>query len=322
MAANNHPGARALLEKFHAGTCTPEELAILESWYEELGEDLGQVLSPEQTAQYQQQFLANFRQQIARKKTIRLHNRHFRWIAAASLLLLAGITYFWIRPDGTSVKELAESKALHIKNGTAGVKQVLLQDSSLVWLNSGASLSWEEGDNGRLRQVSLSGEGYFDVHRDDQRPFIITTRDLTIQVLGTVFNVEAYPGEQSTRVSLVQGSVRVNAVGDKTIQTLLKPGDIASFAEGNKEIIVGRSFADMPGNWKDGGFSVTDISLRDAVLRLCERNGYSLQWENDKDVHKKISVAFTKEDFEQVLGNICYMSHKKYKITGRQVTIY
>jgi ferric-dicitrate binding protein FerR (iron transport regulator) len=311
-----------LLEKFHAGKCTPEEIALLESWYEQVGEENPLQLSAEKTAQYRQQFLTIFRSRLPRQKTTLRYNRPLRWVAAASILLLAGLGYLWIQPGNHPAKQLAENKTFYIANETDHVKKVLLTDSSTVWLNVHATLSWTADFNERNRRVIFTGEGYFDVHHDATRPFIIDTRDLHIQVLGTTFNVEAYSREKTTRVSLVQGSVKVNVVQDSSIQTLLKPGYAASFSEYAATITVNEMETESIAAWKDGGFVVKDITLRDAVLRLCERNGYSVHWAATKDIGKTVSIAFTKESFEQSLGNLCYMSHKRYKIKDKQVTIY
>lgn len=322
MTSYNHSRAKALLEKFHAGKCTPEELALLESWYEQLGEEKPVQLSAEKTEQYRQQFLTTFRNRTSKQKTFWLYSHPFKWVAAASILLLMGLGYLWMQNAGQPVKQIAANKTFHITNETGHVKKVMLTDSSLVWLNAGASLDWIDDFNEDKRRVTFTGEGYFDVHHDAGRPFIIHTRDLNIQVLGTTFNVEAYPSETTTRVSLAKGSVKVNAVGDSSIQTLLRPGYAASFSGEMNDIAVNETETGQIAAWKDGGFVVKDISLRDAVQRLCERNGYSVNWTTIKDISKTISVAFLKENFEQSLSNLCYMSHKQYRIKDKQVTIY
>lgn len=322
MTSHNHSQAKALLEKFHAGKCTPEELALLENWYEQLGKEKPVRLSAGKTEQYRQQFLTTFRNKVSKQKTFWLHSRPFKWAAAASIVLLAGLSYLWMRTANQPTKQVAANKTFHITNETGHVKRVMLTDSSLVWLNAGASLDWTDDFNQNKRRVTFTGEGYFDVHHDADRPFIIHTRDLHIRVLGTTFNVEAYPAENITRVSLAKGSVKMNAVGDSSIQTLLRPGYAANFSKEANAITINETEASQIAAWKEGGFVVKDISLRNAVQRLCERNGYSVNWATAKDINKTISVAFLKESFEQSLANLCYMSHKQYRIKDKQVTIY
>ena len=322
MAHDNPSGAKALLEKFQAGKCTPEELAILEQWYATLDEDNPIQLSAQQTLQYRQAFLYTFRNRLRQQTpppyVIRRWAHPIRWVAAACLLLLAGIGYKWLL--NKSAQPTTASNVHLVANTTAHVKKIVLADSSVVWLNAHASLSWTD-DEAQQRRVALNGEGYFEVRTNAQHPFIIDTRDLQISVLGTAFNVEAYATEKMTRVALVNGSVQLRTVADSSSHLLLKPGQMATLAANEPLTVTATDAAAMAG-WTNGGFVVNNISVKDAIARLCERNACSLQWENTKSIHKLISVSFMHETFEQSLNNICYLSNKQYKIQGNHVTIY
>ena len=327
MGTSNHPDANALLAKFHRGECTPADLALLEEWYQTLDQNQSETDSPAlrlsqaETDRRLQQFLTGFRKRQHTAKIYRMDSPRVRW-AAACLILLAGLSYIGVRYFAGSSRQLAANQLFHIENNTGKIKRILLSDSSEVWLNAHASLSWKNDFNGTERNISLSGEGFFDVHRDGQRPFIIHTRDLAIRVLGTAFNVEAYPGEKMTRVSLVQGLVQVNAVKDTTTHTLLRPGYAAVYSNDAPRIDVSETAVDMVAAWKKGGFTVKDLSFKDAVTRWCDNNEYQVKWKTTGGIHKIVSASFEKGNFEQVLSALCYMSHKKYAVSGKQITIY
>jgi ferric-dicitrate binding protein FerR (iron transport regulator) len=206
-----------------------------------------------------------------------------------------------------------------VVNTTAHVKKIVLADSSVVWLNAHASLSWK--DEAYERRVTLNGEGYFEVRINAQQPFIVDTRDMQIRVLGTAFNVEAYQAEKMTRVALVNGSVQLRAQADSNRQTLLQPGQTATLANADTFAITAANAAAIS-SWTNGGFVVNNISVKDAVARLCERNACTLQWKNTKDIYKTVSVSFMGESFEQSLGNLCYLIHKQYKLKGNRAIIY
>jgi ferric-dicitrate binding protein FerR (iron transport regulator) len=315
MALDN-PRAKALLEKLHAGKCTPEELAILDQWYATLEEDNPIQLSAQQASQYREQFLHTFRNNRQQQRTRQI-SKSPRWLVAACLLLLAGLGYRWLL---SQQKQAPATANVHkVNNNTAHVKKIVLADSSVVWLNAHASLSWKEEDH--QRRVTLNGEGYFEVRSNAQQPFIIDTRDLQIRVLGTTFNVEAYQAEKMTRVALVNGSVQLRAIADSNRQTLLQPGQLAVL-NGSDSFTIRSATTAAISSWTNGGFVVNNIPVKDAVARLCERNAYTLQWKNTKDIYKTVSVSFMGETFEQSLGNLCYLIHKQYKLKGNQVTIY
>jgi transmembrane sensor len=320
MAPKKYPRAHALLEKFYAGKCTPEELAILDSWYDGLTNDADMPAADANL--YQQQFLENFRSSLPAAKIAWWERPVIKWTAAAaSVVLLAGAGYWWIHQ--------AEQKTIHpdakfflVTNETSNVKLVVLPDSSRIWLNAAATVRWKEDFNQQTRSVQLTGEGFFDVHGQTGKPFVIRTRDLTIQVLGTEFNVEAYPAEGITRVSLVQGKVKVRAGNDNKTSTILKPGYAAVYDNGEKDLDISATEAGKVAVWREGAFSATDLPLRDAVMRLCTRYGYSVRWKNEQGADKSISVMFKKESFTKMLDNLCYISRKRYQISERQVTIY
>ncbi|HEY9259527.1 FecR family protein [Chitinophaga sp.] len=318
MAPKKYPRAHALLEKFYAGKCTPEELAILDSWYD--GLDNIADISAVDTAHYQQQFLANFRNSLPEAKIVRWKQTAIKWTAAAaSVILLAGAGYWWLHTAQQKTMHPGDIKSFLVTNETSNAKLVVLPDSSHIWLNAAASLRWKEDFNQKVRSVQLTGEGFFDVQGQTGKPFIIRTRDLTIQVLGTKFNVEAYPAEGVTRVSLQQGKVKVGAGKDSTI---LKPGYAAVYNNEDKGLAVAAADASKMAVWRDGVFIATDLPLRDAVTRLCTRYGYNVHWENAQGADKIISVMFIKETFVKTLDNLCYISRKHYRIAEKQVTIY
>jgi transmembrane sensor len=318
MAPKKYPRAHALLEKFHAGKCTPEELAILDSWYDGLS-NIADIPATD-ASHYQQQFLANFRSQLPGTKIVWWKQAAIKWTAAAaSIILLAGAGYWWLHAAQQKTIRPGDIKSFLVTNETSHVKLVVLPDSSHIWLNAAASLRWKEDFNQKVRSVQLTGEGFFDVHGQTGKPFTIRTRDLTIQVLGTQFNVEAYPAEGVTRVSLLQGKVKVNAGKDNTI---LKPGYAAVYNNEDKGLAVAEADASKMAVWREGIFIATDLPLRDAVMRLCTRYGYNVRWENAQGADKNISVMFKSEAFLKMLDNLCYISRKHYRIAEKQVTIY
>ena len=108
-------------------------------------------------------------------------------------------------------KEMAipsESSVNTISTELGGFYSATLPDGSEVWINSKSTLSFSDDFGKSERRVSLSGEAYFTVVRDENKPFIVSVNNRDVRVLGTEFNVKAYKGEDLQKISLVKGSVK------------------------------------------------------------------------------------------------------------------
>jgi ferric-dicitrate binding protein FerR (iron transport regulator) len=110
---------------------------------------------------------------------------------------------------------------------------ITLPDGTQVWLNSGSKIKFGALFNKSDRNVIIEGEAYFDVIKNKKMPFLVITPDVTIRVLGTAFNVKAYPDEGSIETTLVRGSLIVEQKTDasKTSQTILAPNQRATFVK-------------------------------------------------------------------------------------------
>jgi ferric-dicitrate binding protein FerR (iron transport regulator) len=150
-------------------------------------------------------------------------NRKIFFAAGTAVLLLAA--FFLWRPGPTPVRNMTvASKATTYETGAGQRQKILLPDGTTVWLNADSRLSCDSGFRGEDRRVvALSGEAYFDVAHDAARPFIIHARELDIRVLGTVFNVKAYPGDHTAEAALIRGSIQVSLHQHPSRKLILRP---------------------------------------------------------------------------------------------------
>ncbi len=162
-----------------------------------------------------------------------------------------------------------------------GQYQVTLPDGTKVWLNAASSVTYPAAFVGKERKVKVTGEVYFDVAKNKQKPFIVDVDGKAgIEVLGTSFNINSYKDEEDIKTTLLEGSVKVS---NSNKQAILKPGEQASI--GNTAGIIVKSDADLTQilAWKNGIFDFTGADLK-AVMRQLER------WYDIK-VHYKGSVS-------------------------------
>ncbi|GET22725.1 FecR family protein [Prolixibacter denitrificans] len=150
--------------------------------------------------------------------------------------------------------------------------EMLLSDGTKIYLNAGSRLIYPDVFEGKHREVFLVGEAYFEVHKDPKHPFIVQTTDINVEVLGTHFNVSAYPSDNVYETTLAEGKVRIrqNNAGlfDKSID--LVPNQMAAYNRDNKETKVRHVDVENYILWKDGmlKFASSDFNR---VTRKLER---------------------------------------------------
>lgn len=144
------------------------------------------------------------------------------------------------------------------------VIDMTLSDGSHVWLNAASSLRYPVAFVGNTRKVEITGEAYFEVAHDTKRPFIVSKADVSVQVLGTHFNINAFDEEGSIKTTLLQGSIRVSAAG-KT--QLVQPGQQAQVT-GNTIKLVSNVDIDAVMAWKNGFFSFEDADIKQIMEQL------------------------------------------------------
>jgi ferric-dicitrate binding protein FerR (iron transport regulator) len=162
-------------------------------------------LAEESNVNVPQEIVEEYEEESSSSKTKIIY-----WFAsiAACLLLVIGGWYM-----AASNNKLANNNGSVAKNEVFTKKgsksKIILPDGSLVWLNADSKISYSGDFQGATREMQLTGEAYFDVKKDKNRPFIIHTNSIDVRVLGTAFNVRSYPSEKTTETSLIRGSVEV-----------------------------------------------------------------------------------------------------------------
>ena len=168
---------------------------------------------------------------------------------------------------------------------------VVLGDGTKVWINSDSRLEFPNRFSGKIREVDLKGEAYFEVMPDPEKPFYVRVGESRVRVLGTAFNVMAYQEERQTEVALLQGKVSVN-VADKTY--MLVPGEIVTLDRESGQAIVRKGDVEAMVDWKAGRFNFEDMPLEKLTQRLARWYGVSFVFEDDMVKELRFSGAVTK----------------------------
>ena len=186
------------------------------------------------------------------------------WQQVAAILLLPLLilsAYLYFKPASQITETYQE---LFTPYGTWSV--VNLPDGSKVWLNAGSSLKYPTQFNDKQRVVSMQGEAYFEVESDKEHPFIVKTKQLTVEATGTAFNVNAYAPDHVAAVTLVKGKVAVTLDQKKTIS--LSPGEKIDYNLATSLYNVNKTNTYKWCSWKDGILIFRDDPLEYVFKRL------------------------------------------------------
>ena len=185
--------------------------------------------------------------------------------------------------------------------------KVLLNDGTLVYLNAGSRLIYPAKFSGRNREVYLSGEGFFEVSKNAEVPFIVRTDNIDIKVLGTKFNVSAYADERYISTVLVEGKVNVLQKEKLFVnaRVSLDPGQGCFYSIKDKRSVVRDVDVADYVSWKDGMYKFRNTPLRDVAGRIGRHYNQPVQIQGDELANTTFSGKFMlTEDLDEVLRNL------------------
>lgn len=220
------------------------------------------------------------------------------------VVALLGLGTWWFVSSGrqSSTKELVvASTSLQTYVTQASEKRKMsLPDGSVVWLNAGSRLQYDPAGlyNG-TRQVFLEGEAYFDIAHDASRPFRVRSGAMEIKVLGTAFNVKAYPEDSNIETSLIRGAVEVRLDG--------RPDDVYKLRPHEKLVVSRESQASVTLREENAGVAVSKpagplVSLKRVVVADSGRLVEEVAWMQDKLVFRSEGFASLARMLERKYG--------------------
>lgn len=198
-----------------------------------------------------------------------------------------------------------------------GQYQIMLPDGTKVWLNAASSIHFPTSFAQQQRLVSITGEVYFEVARDSQRPFIVSSGNTTVQVLGTHFNIMGYDNEDVLKATLVEGSIKISTE-NKTV--LLHPGEQIQVGK-EKFKHVKNADVDAELAWKNGLFYFKDAGIQTIMKQVERWYDITVKFEGDlpeKQFNGKIPRNVTLAELMEILS--FYDDMQSY-IDGTTITI-
>ena len=224
----------------------------------------------------------------------------------------SGVTY----ASGVESESVVYNK-LEIPRG--GEFCLTLSDGTRVWLNSETSIQYPVAFGAKERRVFVQGEAYFEVAKDAKKPFTVHFMSSSVTVLGTSFNIRAYPEEKRSQTTLAEGSVRIYSPGSSM---LLKPGEQAEVSALSGEMVKQEVEVKNFTSWKDGRFVFEQQPLED-IMRTLER-WYDIRVIFKDEGAKRISLSGNMKrygDFSQVMKMLQMTGDVRFELHGNDVYI-
>jgi transmembrane sensor len=229
--------------------------------------------------------------------------------ACISTILLAIAGYYWVVPTSLAVPVSQTTQT------TEGFRFIKLPDGSTVLLHEDSKLTYATGFTANSREVSLSGEAYFDIKHDPARPFIVHTGAIKTTVLGTAFQIKAYPRDKNVTVTVTRGKVSVG--NHEKIFRVVTPDHQLIINTEEDEIDHQPVNSRNALAWTDRDIFFDDVTLEDAARLLSERFQVTIQFQNSKLKLCSFTATFPKgEDLDQILTVISEFNNASYRKTA------
>jgi transmembrane sensor len=266
--------------------------------------------------------------------------KSYTWIKiAAAVFLLFGACLFYL---GKGKKQNVQQNLItHFSTKGGERKKITLTDGSVVLLNAKSTLVLNTDFNDKNREVHLVGEAFFDIAHNKNKPFKVHTADFDINVLGTIFNVKAYPEEATSEAVLIKGIIVMEGTGNKGNSITLKPSQKVIFYKKLDAPVSGKLLKPQVQHpeitinhyTKVNDTTIVEMAWTQNRLEILDQSFGELQsvlerWYNvkiefkDRDIEKyHFTATFSNENIVQVLNALQKAEHFKYEIKGDQITI-
>jgi transmembrane sensor len=269
---------KELLQRYNSGSCTPEETALLEAWFDQVQQEsnISSLLSAADEERLVQRLKENPR--FGKAAPVVQHRANHGWLKRfarmsaavwiAILLTISGFTIYLI--VGNSKPGLAQETVafLEVSTNSGGQGKFVLPDGSVVWLNSQSRLSYHP-DFVHHREIRLEGEAFFEVTHDREHPFTVKAGEASTRVYGTAFNIQAYRQSKELRISLQHGSIGVRY--DSSLveaEQILAPGQMLIYQTIRREKRVITESPENMNAWVSGKLIFKEVPLKEVLAQL------------------------------------------------------
>ena len=328
-----------LIRKYINKACTPEEVRLVEAWYESFEKEQDPLLDLPADARQELkgEMFDNILTNIGRddrSKTFSVTGRsrvmYYTLVGVAATVLLV-LSWQWFDVNN-ALKKSADLEIV-FENSSKSIKRQVLSDGSVVWLQPHTVIRYPQIFSGGIRTVRLTGEAFFDVTRDPAHPFIVYSGHVITKVLGTSFNIKAFEKASSVEVSVVTGKVTVGVdevlpsqKNDKTqgSQVVLLPEQKAVFLE-NKQILKKEEI--LPGRendvriWEKTSVAFDNKPMYEVARTLSEEYDVTIRIESEALKNYILKADFSGQNLPDILEMMEKSLNATYEINDKEIVL-
>ena len=282
--------------------------------------------------------------QVLAKKTRTFHrivpggNRAVLTLSDGSKIDLDGAAHGEIaKQTGISISKTADGKLVYtilgkrelnksktsfntIETPKGGEYQVNLPDGTRVWLNAATSLRYPANFSGPERKVELNGEAYFEVAPNRSKPFRVVSKDQTVEVLGTHFNINSYADEAIVRTSLLEGSIKVS-IPNTGKSDVLKPGQESKIRHSENSITISSADVEESIAWKNGYFTFTNENIKSIMRKVSRWYDVDIEYSDNVPQGGFGGRVSKTKNISEILKILELTKEVRFKIEGRRVMV-
>ena len=311
-----------IIAKYLNNQCSEGEQVLVEAWFKSFENNPDGIsdLSDNERDELIQRVRQNIDVNI---KPVQIY-KPLRWVwyasgMAAMLLIVIGLSFYFNSKTDNNLSRIKSDIPLSdwakYENSSAKILKISLPDGSMVWLQPKTQLSYNQSDR-IYRQVNLRGEAFFEVKRDEARPFLIYSGKMTTKVLGTSFNVKAYPETDKFEVSVVTGKVSVMNESEKEVFVTPKQQVIL---ENKSDILtINELPKDKTFYWELASLTFDDTSMKEVVSNI--ENNFNVKINLNPNLKNcRLSGNFNQEHLSTILEIICKSIDAEYVMDGQEI---
>jgi transmembrane sensor len=240
-----------------------------------------------------------------------------RWYQAAAVLLVLFGLYFWLSIEQTEPKLMVQNQLITAK-GSKG--KFTLPDGTVVWLNSESRLVYPDQFADGKRTVNLVGGAYFEVVKDEKKPFIVKAGDVDVEVLGTSFNISSYPFKDNIETALLSGSVKISGPSVRK-EIYLKPNEVFEYKRDLHAVSVKSANASLYADWIKDRLVFDNRPLSDILISM--EGWYNMDIVCPEKFAESTYMSFTirQEDIDEILRAMSFIIPISYQIKNGKAFI-
>ena len=326
----NYSKIEELLPGYLSGELSDTDRTMIDNWRNESLEN--ETICRESLKAWEAFALLNEMEQFNSFEALRKVNKKISrtgsarwWITiqrAAAILLLPMLVYsgYLTFHNQSNVNKQEQVMMQKISSRQGMVTQIALADGTKVWLNSGSELQFPTNFAGDKREVILKGEAFFEVTKNEKKPFRVSASELKVEVLGTSFNVVSFDDDSQSEVVLVTGKVALSSENGqiKTAYGTMRAGQRAIYEKEQQKVFTEEVDVDKYIAWRDGNLIFRDDSMEDVVKRLSRWFNVEITIDDPEIKNYIYKATFRNENLVQVLNLLKLSAPIDYRITDRK----